>query len=450
MIDFNFGFTGSENFSPGEQYGFFPSIAAGWVPTSYQWVKDNLKWLNLFKIRGSYGTVGNDKIDNRFPFLTRVSVGTGNPWSSGGIETIHISRVGADNLQWEKAVKSNLGIEAGFFDDRISFTVDFFNDQRDGIYKRRVQIPDYVGLTEMPFGNVGKMKSWGSDGNIAFNHEFTKDIGVTVRANYTYSQNKVQNWEQVKEVYPYKEKNGFPYNIVLGYQCLGFFKDEEDIKYSPKQNFSSVVMPGDLKYKDINGDGTVDGEDTVPLSFSSMYPLVMYGIGGEFRYKDFSLGVLLRGTAKMEYYRTDRDSGMGYIPFAAGETGNVLVQFRDPSTRWIPKEYAAAHGIDPSLAENPNALIPRLSYGYNANNSQVSDFWKGQAQYLRLQEITLNYSLKAEFLRKIGISSMSLQLVANNIYAWDKVKVFDPEQADRNGQAYPIPAIYSFQVFIKM
>jgi TonB-linked SusC/RagA family outer membrane protein len=352
LVDFNFGFTGSENFTPGQQYGFFPSIAAGWVPTGYQWVRDHLKWISFFKIRGSYGTVGNDQIaDFRFPYLTRVAAGTGSPWSSGGIETVNVSRIGADNLQWEKATKSNLGIDANFLDSRITLTMDFFNDQRDGIFQRRVQVPNYVGLTEMPFGNVGKMKSWGSDGNISFTQKISKDMHVTIRANYTYSQNLVQNWEQVNEAYPYKEMSGFPHNIVRGYQSLGFFKDENDIKYSPRQNFGSMVMPGDLKYKDINGDGIVDAEDQVPLSFSSMYPLVMYGIGGEFTYKDFSVGVLLRGTAKMEYYRTDYQNGMGYIPFAGEETGNVLARFRDVSTRWIPREYAAAHGIDPSLAE---------------------------------------------------------------------------------------------------
>jgi TonB-linked SusC/RagA family outer membrane protein len=451
MIDVNFGYTGSENFIPGEQYGFFPSIAAGWVPSSHQWVKDNLKWISFFKIRGSYGTVGNDRIGGaRFPYLTRVTADPGkNPWGSGGVETVHVSRVGADNLRWEKAIKSNLGIDANFLDSRISLTVDIFNDQRDGIFQERVQIPNYVGLINMPYGNVGKMRSWGSDGNISFTQKIAKDMSVTVRANYTYSQNLVQNWEKVNEKYPYQELNGFPHNIVRGYQSLGFFKDEDDIRYSPKQSFGEV-MPGDLKYKDINGDGIVDPEDRVPLSFNSMFPLVMYGIGGEFSYKNFSVGVLLRGTAKMEYYRTDNESGMGYIPFSGEEIGNVLVQFRDPATRWIPKDYITAHGMDPSLAENPNALIPRLSYGPNSNNSQVSDFWKGEARYLRLQEITLNYSLSRAFLRKIGISSVALQLVANNIYVWDKVKIFDPEQANKNGQAYPIPAVYSFQIYINM
>jgi TonB-linked SusC/RagA family outer membrane protein len=450
LTDINFGFTGSENFTPGKQYGFFPSIAVGWIPTGYKWVKEKLPWIEFFKIRASYGTVGNDQISKtRFPYLTRVALGQGSPWSSTEVETVHVSRIGADNLQWEKATKSNIGVDARFFRDRITLTVDFFNDQRDGIFQERVQIPTYVGLTNMPFGNVGKMRSWGSDGNIAFTQTVSKDMGFVIRANYTYSQNLVQNWEKLNEKYQYKELTGQPHEPTFGYHSLGFFRDENDIRYSPRQTFGTV-MPGDLKYKDINGDGIIDAEDQVPLSFKNMYPLVMYGIGGEFTWKNFSVGVLLRGTFKMEYFRTSEKSGLGYIPFMEGERGNVLSQFNDPSTRWIPKEYAAAHGIASSLAENPNAMIPRLSYGSNGNNGVVSDFWKGDARYLRLQEITLNYALKRPFLQRAGISSVALQLVANNIYVWDSVKIFDPEQAHLNGRAYPIPAIYSFQIFINL
>jgi TonB-linked SusC/RagA family outer membrane protein len=448
MIDFNFGYTGSENFSPGKQYGFFPSVALGWVPTNYSWIKDNLKWLNFLKIRGSYGTVGNDRLagDTRFPYLTRIATGSGNPWSSiESVETVTISRTGADNLMWEKAIKRNIGIEARLFKDKITFTVDIFDDQRDGIFQQRVQIPDYIGLTNNPYGNVGKMKSWGSDGNIAFSHEISKDMSFTIRANYTYSQNLVQNWERVTEQYPYKDYIRLPYQNTRGYQSLGLFKDEADVRYSPKQTFGEV-MPGDIKYKDINGDGKVDEEDQVPLSYKSMYPLVMFGAGGEFRYKNISVGILFKGTGKVDYFR----NSMGYIPFYGGETGNILVQFNDPATRWIPMDYALAHGIDPSLAENPNAQIPRLQFGNNANNRQTSDFWKGDARYLRLQEVTVNYNLRHSSLRKIGISSVDLQLVGNNLYVWDKVKVFDPEQAHKNGQVYPIPSVYSLQIYINL
>jgi TonB-linked SusC/RagA family outer membrane protein len=446
MIDVNFGYTGSENFIPGKQFGFFPSVALGWVPTGYQWVKDNLSWLGSFKIRGSYGTVGNDRIGGtRFPYLTRVTTGTTGPWGSASVESVGISRVGADNLMWERALKSDIGIDARLFGDRITFTVDYFNDQRNGIFQERIQIPDYIGLTNNPYGNVGKMKSWGSDGNIAFSQEINKDMGFTIRANYTYSQNLVQNWEKLNEKYPYLELTGQPLSNVRGYQCLGFFKDEFDIAYSPKQTWGDV-KPGDLKYKDINGDGKINTEDMVPLSFRNMFPLIMYGAGGGFHYKDISLGFLFKGTGKTEYYR----NALGYIPFHGGETGNVLVQFNDPATRWIPMDYAQSHGIDPALAENPDALLPRLQFGANSNNNQMSDFWKGDARYLRLQEVTVNYSLKNNALKKIGIASVDLQLVGNNLYVWDKVKVFDPEQADRTGRVYPIPAVYSFQIYFNL
>jgi TonB-linked SusC/RagA family outer membrane protein len=446
MIDLNFGYTGSENFTPDKQYGFFPSVAVGWAPSGYKWVKDNLPWIDFFKIRGSYGIVGNDRIGGtRFPYLTRVSMGTTNPWGSSSTETVTVTRVGADNLIWEKSIKSNIGLDARFLKDRITLTVDLFDDQRNGIFQERIQIPDYVGLTNNPWGNVGKMKSWGSDGNISFFQSIGKDMDFTVRANYTFSQNLVQNWERLNESYPYQEWHGQPLNGVRGLQSLGFFKDENDIRYSPKQTFGEV-RPGDLKYKDINGDGKVDVNDVVPLSYRDMYPLLMYGFGGEFRYKNVSVGILFKGTGKVDYYR----NGFGYVPFHGGETGNILAQFKDPATRWIPREYAIAHGIDPSLAENPNALLPRLQYGSNNNNSQMSDFWKGDARYLRLQEITVNYNIRNNFLKRIGISSVDVQFVGNNLYVWDKVKVFDPEQANMRGEVYPIPSIYSLQLFIRL
>lgn len=445
MIDVNFGYTGSENFIPGKQFGFFPSVALGWIPTNYMFMQDNVRWIDLLKFRASYGTVGNDRIGGeRFPYLNRVSQGNTLVWgSSSSVERVGISRVGADNLIWEVAKQANLALDAEFFKSNLTATVEVFQNRRDGIFQPRVQVPDFVGLPNMPYGNVGQMESWGSDGNIAYTHIFNDDIDLTVRGNYTFAQNKVLNYEKTYDEYPYQDYTGLPNNVWRGYQCLGFFKDEDDVKYSPKQSWGEV-KPGDLKYKDINGDGKVDANDQVPISYQQMYPQLMYGFGGQFRYKEFTLGVLFRGTGKIDYFRNNT----GYIPFNGGELGNVLVQFNDPSTRWIPKEYAAAHGIDPSLAENPNAQLPRLQYGNNANNTQLSDFWKGDARYLRLQEVTLNYNLKNNFLKQIGITSMDLQLVGNNLYVWDKVKIFDPEQADKVGRVYPIPAIYSFQMYV--
>jgi TonB-linked SusC/RagA family outer membrane protein len=445
MIDFNFGYTGSENFQPGRQYGFFPSIALGWVLSSYDYVKENMPWVNLFKIRASHGTVGNDRItDDRFPYLTMVASGSYGPWGSTAVQAVMDGRIGADNLEWEKGIKSNLGIEGTFLKEKLSFVLDFFNDVRNGIFQQRVQVPGYAGLPSLPYGNVGKMKSYGADGNVSYSYEITKDLSFTVRGNFTFSNNVVDNWEEANPKYPYQGKGDYPYQPAIGYQSLGFFKDPHDIETSPVQSFGTV-MPGDIKYRDVNGDGKIDGDDRVPLTYRN-YPLLMYGFGGEFRYRALSLGVLFKGTGNTHYFRNN----YGYVPFYDGKFGNVLSFVNDPANRWIPADYAEANGIDPNMAENPNARFPRLRYGRDNNNTQLSDFWKGNSRYLRLQEVTLNYNFRRPVLQKVGISSIDFQLVGSNLYVWDKVKDFDPEQADRNGIVYPIPTTYTLQIYINL
>lgn len=445
MVDFNFGYTGSENFRKGHRFGFFPSIAAGWIPTNYEFVKKTLPFLNFLKIRSSYGTVGNDRIsDRRFPYQTIVSRQSNTPFGSASVETLEESYIGANNLKWEKAKKFDLGIEGRLFNESFQFVVDFFHDTRDGIFQVRTDIPLYVGLVTNPYTNVGKMVSFGADGNFSYTHKFNKDLDFTVRGNFTYSRNDVKNWSEDAPAYPYQEVAGYPYACQRGYKAIGLFKDQKDIETSPVQTFGTV-RPGDIKYKDINGDGMIDANDKVILAYQN-YPLLMYGFGGEFRYKDFTLGVMFKGRGRTDYFM----NGVGYIPFYNGVSGNVLSKVADPRNRWFTREWALKNGIDVSLAENPNAAFPRLEYGYNANNSQTSDFWKGDARYLRLEEVTLEYNWKCKLLRSIGVSSVDVQFIGENLYTWDKVKIFDPEQAQYNGRAYPIPTTYTLQLYIHL
>jgi hypothetical protein len=303
------------------------------------------------------------------------------------------------------------------------------------------------------------MTSYGSDGNVSYTQELGRDMSFTLRANYTYSKNMVQNWEQMYEPYPYLERIGYPHDAIRGYQALGLFESEDDVMHSPSQTYFGIVQAGDIKYKDINGDGKINDEDRVPLSRTT-FPILMYGFGGEVRYKNLTLGVLFKGTGKTDFFNVGQvvdtydggkeSNGIGYLPFYNGESGNVLSIVADPKNRWIPADYARANGIDPALAENPNARFPKLDYGYNNNNSQLSDFWKGDARYLRLQEVTLNYNFRNPALKKVGISSIDFQLIGTNLYIWDKVKIFDPEQANRNGRAYPIPSVYTLQLYINI
>ncbi|WP_270089185.1 SusC/RagA family TonB-linked outer membrane protein [Sphingobacterium sp. SYP-B4668] len=437
LVDANFGYTGSENFKRGEQFGFFPSIAVGWVPSQYKYVQDNLPFLNFFKIRASYGTVGNDRISNdRFPYLTIINSNAPGGWGGQGlIESV----VGADNLAWEVAKKANLGIEAKMLNNKFEFIVDIFNDNREGIFQRRTQLPTWVGAVTMPYGNVGSMKSYGADGNISYSFDMGRNTGMTLRGNFTYATNKVTNWEQPYQKYDYLSFTDKPYNVLRGFKAIGLFKDELDVHNSPTQ--FGDLRPGDIKYMDVNGDGVIDNDDRIPLSYSPM-PRLMYGFGMEVRHKALTVGVLLRGTGRTDFFLNN--NGYGYLPFYGGPIGNVLSIVNNQENRWTPASYSG----DPST-ENQDALFPRLSYGRNPNNEVFSSFWLSDSRYLRLQEVSINYSLKRDMLKKmLGIKSVDLQLVGYNLAVWDTVKLWDPELANKNGYAYPIPSRFAFQVYV--
>lgn len=443
FLDLNFGLNGSENFRSGEQYGFFPAVAVGWVPTQYEFLK-RVKWLDFMKIRASYGLVGNDRISNlRFPYLTIIEESAGTTaWGGSGILTEN--RVGADNLMWEKAKKFDVGMDLHLFGGQFTMTIDYFRDRREGIFQQRAQIPDYVGVITMPYGNVGSMTSWGGDGNFEYFQPLGKNAHLTLRGNFTLSKNKINNWEEATQPYPYLSQTGFSNNVQRGFISLGLFKDQQDVDMSPEQ--FGTVRPGDIKYKDVNGDGVITDDDRVPLFAYSGIPQLMYGFGAEVRYKNWTLNVLFKGTGNnyFLYGGSDGSNFDGYIPFNQGYKGNVLELAYDQANRWTAAEYSG------NLAtENPDARFPRLSYGNNTNNTKPSTFWKGNARYLRLQELSLNYNLRTPGLRKaLGLQSIDFQIMCENLAVWDSVKIFDPEQASATGHAYPIPRRFSLQIYL--
>ena len=446
FVDANFGYTGSDIFPKGERFGFFPSIAVGWAPTSYKWVQKHLPFVNFFKIRGSYGLAGNDNIANtRFPYLTIINNHAGTTWGYNGSGIVE-KQTGADNLKWEVAKKLNVGIDANFFNDAIKLTIDVFRDTRDHIFQDRVTLPEYAGMVTYPKSNVGRMHSFGSDGNISYFHKINKEMNFTVRANYTWSQNIVDYFEENKLAYDYQSVTGMPFGVLRGYVSEGLFKDEADIRQSPDQTAAfGVVRPGDIKYRDVNGDGVINKDDRVPLSYGNNVPRVMFGLGGEFNYKDFTVSLLFKGNTGVNYYRVGMGHDAGWIPFYNGEMGNVLKMVNNPKNRWIPSWYSG----DPST-ENPNAMFPRLSYGSNTNNSQLSTFWKQNGSFLRFQELNFRYVFRhRKWLRAAGLSSLECDFVINNLFTIDSAKYFDPEQAWYNGAAYPIPTTYSLQMYFR-
>lgn len=436
MFEFNVGYTGSEQFKAGHRYGWFPAVAVGWVPTQYDWVQKKLPFVDFFKIRASLGKVGNDRISGiRFPYLSTVSTGSsGATWTGG---TITESRVGSNNLNWEETTKWDLGIDLKMFNNKVEVTADIFKNKNKGIFQQRANIPEEAGFVTNPFTNIGGMESWGFDGNITFNHEFTRDFGATVRGNWTFARNNVTYWEQSGVVYPYQSFIDVPYGVQRGLVALGLFKDQADIESSPTQTYSSDVRPGDIKYKDVNGDGMINDDDIVPLSFSNT-PTFQYGFAAELRYKKFTASLFFEGVGNVQYFY----GGSGYYPFAWESRGNVLNIVADQSNRWTPREYSGD-----ASTENPNARFPRLTYGENKNNNRPSTFWLADGRYLRLKNVELSYRLNNAWLKdKLSLEAATISLVGENLHVWDKVKLWDPEQASENGAVYPLQRKFTLQV----
>lgn len=433
-VEGNFGYTGSENFKRGEQFGFFPSIAVGWVPTFYDWMKDHAPIISLLKFRYSYGTAGNDKISNyRFPYFTFVQEGAAAGWA--GSNGITETNLGADNLRWEKAIKNNLGIEITL-DDRLSFVFDIFKDRREGIFQERTNLPETVGNIAQPWGNVGTMVSKGIDGTASLTQPLGEKAWATVRGNFTFAHNKVEYWEEPPFKYPYKAKAGHIYNSHTGLIALGLFEDEEEILSSPSQ--FGTVLPGDIKYKDVNGDGKVDSEDYVYFDYSDV-PQITYGVAGEVGYKDWTLSMFFQGAGRSKFIY----SGSNYFPYSGGDIGNILSIVNDPLNRWTPASYSGT-----PTTEVPNARFPRLSYGSFANNTQPSTYWLASNDYVRLKNVELAYRIKADFLRKVALSHVDISVIGDNLIVWDNVKLWDPEQASSNGTAYPIQRKFTLNLIL--
>ena len=414
------------------------------MPTQYDWYRNLLPFNNFLKFRASWGRVGNDRLkdengnDIRFPYLTTLG-NVSSTWGTGLAE----NRTGSMNLKWEVSTKTNFGIDARFFDDKVDMTVDFFHTKTTDIFQRRANIPDEGGLSNvLPYANIGSMKSWGMDGTLAYTHTFNKDMALTVRGNFTHAENEVIYWEQSGVNYPYQSNSGVPYKVQRGLIALGLFKDEDDIKSSPKQTFMDNYRPGDIKYKDVNGDGKIDKDDVVPLNYSAV-PFIQYGFALDWNYKAFRVSILFEGVSKVQYFQ----GGRGFYPFLNESRGNLLEMVADPRNRWIPREYAEANGIDPALAENPNAKFPRLTYGENKNNNQESTFWLADGKYLRLKNVDVSYRFTNNWLKsRVGVESATLSLIGENLHVWDKVKLFDPSQASGNGAEYPLQRIYTLQL----
>ena len=456
FIDFNFGYTGSENFAAGHRFGFFPAISGAWNIAEESLIKKHLKWMNMFKIRYSYGKVGNDNLGNtRFPYLYDIETMTkkhgDKTVDTGGYNFgdytfdryyggMRYSSLSSPNVTWEIATKHDLGIDFSFFNDKLSGSVDYFNEKREGIYMLREYLPGIVGLESNPSANVGKVTSEGFDGHFTFRQKLGA-VGLTIRSNITYSKNEIVDRDEENNYYWYKMQKGHRVNQARGLISLGLFKDYDDIRNSPVQDFDGYkVMPGDIKYKDVNGDGKIDGNDQVAIGATTK-PNLIYGFGIAANWKGLDVNLHFQGAGKSTYFI----DGSTVHMFKLGDGwGNVLSEMAN-SNRWISADISG----DPAT-ENPNAEYPRLSYGPNSNNYQQSTYWLRNGSYLRLKTVEVGYTLPTQLVNKVHFNTVRIFFVGTNLLTWSAFKLWDPEMGSTDGKRYPLSKNLSLGISVNL
>ncbi len=409
LAEFNFGYTGSENFRVGHQFGFFPAVAIGWNVAEENFVRDNYTWLDLFKVRYSVGEVGNDNFGSlRFAYLSTIEGGGsfnfGEPVSPNVYPGLYFTQVASDALTWEVARKQNLGLDVAMFNNAFSFTVDLFQEKRRNIYIQRSQLPSMVGISSQPWANVGMMDNRGIDGNFFIRKNIRK-VDLTVRGNITYYKNEILERDEQNNSYPYLMQKGYRAEQTRGLIALGLFKDYEEIRNSPRQTFGTY-MPGDIRYKDVNGDGLINNDDIVP-SGAGWRPALEYGMGLSASFKGIDFNVHFQGAGRNSYFL----NGPTVYPFVNSGWGNILAEVVEPGTRWV--ETNLTDGKTP--AENSNAKYPRLSYGGNANNYRPSTFWLRDGAYLRFKTLELGYSLPATLTSRFKLRGLRVYLLGTNL-----------------------------------
>ena len=424
LVEFNFGYTGSENFAPGKRYGFFPAISAGWVLTGEKFW--NIDFINHLKIRGSYGLAGNDNVGaDRFFYLSTVDRNANSyPFGSGQIAQPGMaeSMMGSPNATWEISHKTDVGLDLEMFNGAIRLQADYFYEYRDKILLKRAQIPDIMGAPwgNTPWANLGIVENRGFDGMIEASHTTSYGLYFALRGNVTYAHNTIIEDDTAEALWSYQNTRGTRVGQPFGYVALGLFQNQEEIDNSPKQELGAYTV-GDVKYKDINGDGVINSYDRVPIGYART-PEIMYGFGGTIAYKGFDLTVNFTGAGRTSTFFDSE----GMWPFQLDYPGyNVVHEYFD--NRFIP-------GGDSE--HNARAKYPVVHNGTSSNNYQTSTLYQRDASYIKLKTAEFGYNFPKRIYTKIGLGGLRVFVNGNNLLCFDKLKVIDPESNYGTG-GYP-------------
>ncbi|CAM3924510.1 TonB-dependent receptor [Mucilaginibacter galii] len=441
FLEFNFGYNGTERFSSNHRYGFFPTIGGSWIVSEEKfWGNKLYDIVTRLKLRGSYGTVGNDQIGNqRFYYLSDVNLNGGNPATFGTNNGytrngVVINNYANTDITWETSRQLNLGIEATFFKN-LNIVAEVYKYHRYNILQSRTAVPTTVGLESGVSANFGTANSNGIDLQADYKQTFGKNLWLQGRGNFTLASSKYDSYEEPQYKETYRYQSGQYINRNYGYIAERLFVDDVEARNSPSQIFSSNgVAPqgGDIKYRDLNADGKIDGADQTFIGYPTI-PRIVYGYGLSGGYKNFDLSAFFQGQAQVSFFiDPSRTSPFIQSPDAAYASGNTQ----------LLKAFADDHWSEDN--QNLYAQYPRL--GVNGaqieNNRQNSTWWMRDGSFMRLKSLEIGYTLPQRIAQKMKMTKCRIYFNGLNLYTWSPFKLWDPEIGG-NGFAYPIQKVFN-------
>jgi TonB-linked SusC/RagA family outer membrane protein len=427
FLEWNFGYNGSERFSKKNRFGFFPSIAAGYLLSNEIFFEPLKKVISKLKLKASYGLVGNDEIgdpDDRFFYLSEVNMNNSSRGYTFGNERnyskngVSISRYADPYITWEKSYKQNYGIELSLF-EKIEIQGDYFREHRTNILQERSYIPSTMGLQASPQANIGEVSGQGIEFSLNYSQFFNNDLWATVMGNFTYATAKYLVYEEPSyEATPWIRREGQKIGQSWGLIAERLFIDEYDVENSPFQEFGDYNA-GDIKYKDINKDGVINSYDRVPIGFPTT-PEIVYGFGASLGYKNFDFSFFFQGSGRSSFFI----SPGSITPFVNNQS---LLEM-------IAEDYWSEDN------RNVYAFWPRLSNYTMTNNNQQSTHWLRNGSFLRLKTVETGYTFPKRWTDKIFIQNARLYLSGSNLFVLSPFKDWDVEMAG-NGFDYPLQRV---------
>ncbi len=442
FAEFNFGYNGSERFARNERWGFFPSIALGWIVSNEKFL-ENVTFIDNLKFKGSYGVVGNDRIGNendRFFYLSNVNLNDNNRGLTTGLDFdefqsgVSISRYGNDQITWETGSKSNVGIELGLF-NKITLEADYFTETRSNILADRI-LPSSLGLQAPVRANIGEAKVRGIDGIFVYSSAFSEAFWIQARGSFTYSTSEVTKIEEPNySQTPWRSALGQAIGQPFGYIAERLFIDDDEVRNSPEQ--FGEYRGGDIKYRDINRDGQITDLDRVPIGKPST-PEIVYGFGFSMGYKNLDLSAFFQGSANSSFFINQ----FATAPFIRGASSpGVANSNQGISNTQILKVWADSH-----WSQNNRDLYarwPRLSTEVVPNNNRRSTWFINDGSFLRLKNIEIGYTIPEKLTSKLNLNTFRVYINGTNLAVFSKFKLWDPELAG-NGLGYPIQRVLNF------